>query len=57
MMETDADAYSTHLAEVPQSTQLSIRKDESGGMEIRDNLLQVAVRDKIIIYDISTEPA
>ena len=39
MMETNADAYSTHLAEVPHSTQLSIRKDESGGMDIRDNLL------------------
>ena len=26
-------------------------------MDIRDNLLQVTVRDKIIIYDISTEPA
>jgi hypothetical protein len=63
MMDSDADAEHKHLSEVPKSTQLSIIRDQKSkirdsnnkGIKLRDNLLQVTVRDSIIIFDISTD--
>jgi len=54
-MDTDADCFNKFLSEVPKSTQLSIIRDSSNKGEItfRDNLLQVTVKDSIIIFDIT----
>ena len=59
LCESDADCYNTHLAEVPKSTQLSINRSneqadrEAGDIKLRQNLLQVTVRNNTIIYDIT----
>ena len=55
MMNADSDCQNTFISEVPKSTQLSILDEtaQQKSMTLRDNLLQIAVRDSIIIYDLT----
>lgn len=56
MVENDADKLNTYLSEVPKSTQLSTYRDsETKQIMMRDNLLQVCVKDRIIIFDLKPE--
>lgn len=52
--ENESDLFKTILQEVPFNPNLSVIKDkESGKIGLRDNLLQVTILDKIIIFDIA----
>ena len=61
--ENDADCYKTMISEVPFSTQLSIVESEEQdlkdqarkGISLRENLLQITIADRIIIYDLGLE--
>jgi hypothetical protein len=50
--EKDADCYKTMLSEVPFSTQLSINEEKKDDL-LKEDLLQITIADRIIIYDLS----
>ena len=62
MCESDSDKLSMILAEVPKTLQFSISKEKMADdpsnrgfsflQGLRDNLLQVTIRDRTIIYDL-----
>jgi hypothetical protein len=55
--ENDSDSFKTILSEVPFSTQLSMYqvplKKNSFGLGLRENLLQITVSDRTIVFDIN----
>ena len=53
--ENEADSFKKMLSEVPFSTQLSVIRDKSNGIQFKDHMLQITVQDRIIIFDIKSE--
>ena len=67
--ENEMDCYKTILSEVPYSTQLSIveskekvskkkkkssKDKQTSGISLKENLLQITIGDRIIIYDLTS---
>ena len=62
MYDTEADSLNTYLCEAPKSTRIHIERsgafcDKEKSKEkisIRDNLLQVCVKDKVVVFDVAS---
>ena len=60
MCDNDNDKYAMHLSEMPQNMQYSLDNQEKvdfsqGEPELNENLLQIAVKDRIVIFDVGED--
>jgi len=60
MCDNENDKYAMHLSEMPQCMQFSLDNKEKIDFRekeptIRENLLQIAVRDRIVVFDVGED--